>query len=160
MKSLTKAMVIGVLAIFFLFIFPQKFPSNAIVIPQCYLYHILQNDDRHCYADDLHAECGWEPEGYHIPPFGNWGVVSNLADKEDGDQFTGWKWTEFWGHWDWNSCTVDHHQWKPPTTCGDLYNCKLTPPDLCWQQHTSQWENVYAGILVAWHIPIPFWEDG
>ena len=135
MKGLIKAMVIGVLAIAFLSIFLQKIPSQGSFL-YCVVHFCMENKDRYCYGN-VHAEFGWEPEGYHYPPFGNWGVNSNILPRENDDQFQGWHWYGFpYYHWDWNSCTVDHHQWKPPSECGVNYNYNVIN-GLCWQQKTS-----------------------
>ena len=54
----------------------------------------------------------------HSPPWGNWGVESRYGRRRDGFQFAGWKPMGGWRQW--NSCTVNHRQWRAPNR--DYYN--------------------------------------
>jgi len=158
MKRFTKAMVIGILAIPFLSIFPQKNPSIVVPRHYCHVYLQLENKDRHCYGN-VHAECG--DEQWHTPPWGNWGVDSNLGYRWDDHQFQGWFKKEPSARWyQWNSCTVYYKPWHPPTPCPwqgpfSYYNDEETPEG-CWEQHTWGWEiNVYAEKEI-WYETDPY----
>ena len=156
MKGLNKAMVIAVLAVVFLSIFPQKIPSQGPFL-YCAISFSMQNNDRYCYGDDLFAECGeyWGPF-YHDPPFGNWGVDSNLQLRSNDDQFQGWKDKEGWQQW--NSCT-GKYPWKAPSECNVYYNYNVIN-GLCWDQWTDTWINNYAGGVTYIEIPRFRWDDG
>ena len=167
MKGLTKTILIAVLAIAFISIFPQKIPSQGPFL-YCVVHFCMENKDRHFYQKDLHAECGYNWP--HDPPFGNWGVRSNISDKQNGHQFQGWepiwKWP-FGKQLQWNSCT-DTSPWKPPSECGEWYNDKRIG-DLCYEQHSSNeydrwgiWKehNNYAGGVNYMEIPREFQDDG
>ncbi|TKJ35559.1 hypothetical protein CEE39_00765 [bacterium (candidate division B38) B3_B38] len=166
MKSLTKAMVIGGLAIAFLSIFYYKNSSSALMRPYCDVSFSMENQDRYCYGDDLEAECGDEcwpwPDGplCHTAPFGNWGIRSNIQDKWDDHQFQGWHWNSTWHHWDWNSCTVKHHIYGPPSECDEYYNYDADPWGMCWQQKTSKGINTYGGGHRGIDIDREEWDDG
>lgn len=72
----------------------------------------------------LFQECGWEPEPgcWNSPPFGNWGVDSNYGQRQDTNQFEGWK--PKGAQYQWNSCTA---YYPPPNP--DYYN---------WNNYTQQ----------------------
>lgn len=156
MKGPTKTILIAVLAVVFLSIFPQKIPSQGRFL-YCVVDFQMENKDRYCYGDDLFAECG-EYSGpiYHDPPFGNWGVDSNLQVRSDGNQFLGWekKWSikTFAWQWQWNSCT-GKYPWDPP-------NCKYYNAANCWEQETSEGIGGYAGGVTYIEIPRQFQDDG
>ena len=60
----------------------------------------------------LEAECEpVSPTQWHDPPWGNWGVSSNYGEKENTDQFKGWK--RKGSQRQWNSCTV-YAEYIPP----------------------------------------------
>ncbi len=150
-------MVIGVLVISFLSLFPQKIPSVGIRL-YCVVHFYMENRDRYCYADNLYAECGDECWGFypifcHSPPWGNWGVVSNVRNKYDGNQFQGWYWDDGW--YQWNSCTNKYHNWGPPNC--DYYNAAN-----CWEQETDSNKeiNEYAQSYRWVEIPRFAWDDG
>jgi len=167
MKGLTKTILIAVLAVVFLSIFPQKIPSQGPFL-YCVVNFLMQNQDRYCYGDDLEAECGdecWPVPDMpwfmcHTPPFGNWGIRSNLGDKWNDDQFQGWKWNDDWHHWDWNSCT-GKDPWKAPSRCDGYYNYIRTD-GYCWEQKQkdSTGINTYAGGVNYMEIPRQFQDDG
>ncbi len=99
---------------------------------------------------NITAECGeWDYCGvpiYHDPPYGNWGVSSNVGTPVDGDQFQGWKAKD--GHKQWNSCTSE----VPPPDCTHYNHAS------CTQQVTITGNNVYAnmgiqyGVKCRWEI--------
>ncbi len=74
----------------------------------CWLSVAGLNQNRFVWGP-VNVECGWEGSCWHSPPFGNWGVTSNYGQKQDGDQFQGWKpkWSKLTFRWQlhWNSCT-------------------------------------------------------
>ena len=85
------------------------------------------------YVDgEVYKECGF----WHSPPFGNWGVDSNVGSRQDGDQFQGWK--PSGGHHQWNSCTKG--EWEAPDY--RYYN---------WNSYTTQkgrgGANKYGGVM-------------
>lgn len=43
----------------------------------------------------------------HSAPFGNWGVDSMFSERQNSDQFKGWKPID--GHRQWNSCTAQYY---------------------------------------------------
>ena len=60
----------------------------------------------------VNTECG---AGVHSAPFGNWSVDSNYGNRNDTDQFRGWKWED--GRTtkrQWNSCTTRVEQYRAP----------------------------------------------
>ncbi len=64
----------------------------------CLLWLKGMNQDR-WITGTVQTECT------STPPWGNWGVTSNVGDKHDGFQFPGWKDKGSWRQW--NSCTND-----------------------------------------------------
>lgn len=106
MKRLTKGMVIGILVISCLAIFPQKIPSQGRFL-YCVVHFRMENRDRHCYKN-VNAECSWDG---HTVPWGNWGVRSNLGDKNNNEQFQGWYPVIQWPfplQLQWNSCYIEY----------------------------------------------------
>lgn len=80
---------------------PQYDPSW-----HCQVYASWQNTER--YMDGAPSvECGFP----HSPPWGNWGVTSNVGPRYDGYQFTGWHPSDGW--YQWNSCFTNYH---PPNS--------------------------------------------
>ncbi|MDH5406474.1 MAG: hypothetical protein OEZ30_08925 [Candidatus Aminicenantes bacterium] len=159
MKRLTKFMVIGVLVISFLPLFPQKITSTGIRL-YCVFTFEMENKDRYIYEKPyLYDEC---PGSGHTAPWCNWGVVSNVGDKEDDYQFMGWKWVEGW--YQWNTCTAPNKGYEAPTPCSGVdsyYNAKQTSEG-CWEQKTLSGININKyGMGSRWiEIPRFAWDDG
>lgn len=156
MKGLTKTILITLLAVAFLSIFPQKIPSSEEPgTYYCVVSFLMENKDRYCYGP-LSVECRDE---VHIPPWGNWGVDSNLASKWDGNQFQGWKYAE--GHIEWNSCTIED-PWRPPDPNCYYYNTNWRYGGCTEQEspHDSFGENVYAYGSEWFYLEEPEWDDG
>ncbi|MDH5714779.1 MAG: hypothetical protein OEZ30_04365 [Candidatus Aminicenantes bacterium] len=147
MKGLTKAMVIGVLAIAFLSIFT---PKNSPIVGRMYcdVYFVMQNKERHCYGP-VDTECGWPDPPWHNQPWGNWGVDSNVGRKIDDHQFQGWYPEDGWLQW--NSCTEGDY--APP-------DCRYYNAASCTQQHTTTGENIYGAGSRRYEIPQWAWMDG
>ncbi|MYG03211.1 MAG: hypothetical protein F4041_07530 [Acidobacteriia bacterium] len=63
----------------------------------------------------LDAECApvTFPTQWHDPPWGNWGVSSHYGNKENTDQFKGWKRKD--RKFQWNSCTA-YAEYTPPNS--------------------------------------------
>ena len=62
----------------------------------------------------VNTECG---AGIHSAPFGNWGVSSNYGNRNDRDQFRGWKWEDGPStKRQWNSCTTSVQQYRAPNS--------------------------------------------
>lgn len=156
MKGLIKAMVISVLAIIFISFSPQKIPSSGIRL-YCVFYFEMENKDRYIYEKPyLWDEC---PDAGHSAPWCNWGVVSNVGDKEDDYQFMGWKWEGGWCQW--NTCT-GWVQYRPPKPCNTYLNADEREPGLCWEQKTLPGININKyGMGSRWvEIPRFAWDDG
>lgn len=89
----------------------------------CRLNYRLVNRARHVDGHHLAAEC----PGFtlHTAPFGNWGVDSNLQNRQNSRQFDGWKLID--GFWQWNSCTSNTSRFPTgcdlPTTYYNAANC-------------------------------------
>lgn len=84
-------------------IYAEPVPSK------CYLDRSWENDNRSLFGV-LKAECGGDlatcsgDTVEHSVPYGNWGVDSQIASRNDTDQFAGWKWED--GKRQWDSCTL------------------------------------------------------
>jgi hypothetical protein len=99
---------------------------NSVLGQTCTLSVAGLNKDRFVWGL-LFQECGWEEPGcWHSPPFGNWGVDSNYGQRQDTNQFEGWK--PLSSQWQWNSCTAyylppncDYYNWNNCTQQRDRY---------------------------------------
>jgi hypothetical protein len=76
----------------------------------------MLNSTRHVIGE-VNGECGWFPPP-HTVTWGNWGVDSNVGDRTDGTQFTGWKWMQ--NKFQWNTCTQNFP--RDTTAVGVYYN--------------------------------------
>lgn len=91
--------------------------ADKSVFAQATCSFIVSMGNHNRYAYDTAEECWPNP---HSVPFGNWGVSSNVGQKEDGHQFRGWHPQCNVGSElvQWNSCSVDYV--KPDLDCQRL----------------------------------------
>jgi hypothetical protein len=92
--------------------------ADKSIFGQATCSFIVSMGNHNRYAYDTAEEC-WP--NAHSVPFGNWGVSSNVGQKENGYQFRGWHPTCNVGPGtfvEWNSCSVDYV--KPDPDCQRL----------------------------------------
>lgn len=122
------------------FFFGAAFPQ----VPKCLISYHMDNRNRHVHGE-VAEECGWEGVCWHSPPYGNWGVDSNVGSRQNGDQFQGVFLTG--GHYQWNSCTQG--QWEAPSCSYYNYNG-------CTEQFTVTGTNNYGGGFQSRTVNCPW----
>jgi len=132
-----------------------ELPVYGCTVARCRFWFQLHNSNRWVGAAWLDNECGGD--GFHDPPFGNWGVDSGWGDPSDGNQFQGWKQkfslATFKNQWHWNSCTSNQVDY--PFGDPNYYN---DPPGEYWPQLTTKGLNKYTNLAskpVAVSCPLP-----
>lgn len=130
-------------------------PADLLAQGWCQIRYSGWNKDRKVMGP-VYTECS----GIHSPPFGNWGVTSNVGHKVDGHQFQGWCKT----HWacdndgnckqhckdpwyQWNSCTT-WPKWAPT-------NCTLYNSNGCTKQVSPLGDNTHGGTETWVNVTCP-----
>lgn len=117
--------------------------------PQCRIQISMENTLRKVLGE-VHKECGWEPEGWHSPPWGAWGVESSFASRSgSGTQFEGFHLTG--GSYQWNSCTKD--DWEAP-------NCGAYNYNSCTQQQTVTGVNYWGSAYIYYGVGCEEYNEG
>ena len=99
---------------------------------------------------NVDEECG----PGHTPPWGNWGVTSNVGGRRNADQFAGWK--RKGGHRQWNSCTTDYPWRNTDPDHEDFYNHPLTNYQYKTEQRSDPMdEQHYASHRFTGPIGVP-----
>jgi hypothetical protein len=141
---------------------------------RCSITVRLYNHNRFAYDTD--EECG----PFHSPPYGNWGVSSNVGSKVDGDQFQGWHGScSSFGDAEWNSCAVGYARPNcgvfnfpypglgfpapPGYPFADVYahnNCATGAfPCICVDQVSPCGPNDYGGRTLYYGVGAPYDSD-
>ena len=145
---------------------PQIYPQQGI----CEVHFSVLNTDRYVYGP-VETECAtfW----FHSAPFGNWGVKTETSDKKDGHQFDGWchdkvvlvnesvppgvrgRYKTYCGDdwYEWNSCTSEDREWRPPNS--DFYNYNNDT-----QQKSTRGVNHHGSGISRLGAPCPDDSDG
>lgn len=113
-------MKISLRPLVFTFIIVLSGTIQLIAQGQCSFTINMSNNNR--YAYDTAEECFNCPVVCHSVPFGNWGVSSNIGNKQNANQFEGWNpgcsYSTPREQVQWNSCSVDYV--KPDLDCQRL----------------------------------------
>jgi len=118
-------------------------PTGSASAQQCMVQFDMENSDRHVYGE-VAAECAgaWP----HDPPWGNWGVDSNVGSRIDGHQFQGIHLTD--QKYQWNSCTQGTYE-GPNST---YYNYPTSGPNAWTEQFTYTGTNNYGGGYTYYNV--------
>lgn len=115
-------------------------PQGGIMNTYCVFYVRMLNSDRYLRGD-TDQECGL-PDG--SPPWGNFGVDSNLASRADGYQYEGWKMADGWDNV-WSACSTSD-DYDPP-------DCRYYNANGCTEQQTDMATSQYASMELWMKIP-------
>ena len=110
---------------------------------QCLIQFNMENSSRKVIGE-VYTEC----HAPHSPPWGNWGVESNVGERINGHQFKGIYYTD--GTFQWNSCT--HGPWEAPNSNYYNYNGFT-------QQKGVGGVCGYGGGYFYYDVSCPGWDD-